>query len=76
VSALDTLAVASMMTPKQIADAGLSERVEKARKQASDAIETALGSLKEFNVSSKDLTQLIDRRIAEAADVIRRVAKD
>jgi hypothetical protein len=76
VSALDTLAVASMMTPDQIANAGLRDRVGSARKRASDAIETALGSLKEFNVTSTDLNQIIDRRVVEAAEVIRRVAKD
>lgn len=74
-SALDTLAVASMMTPEQIADAGLRERVENAQKRASAAVGFALGTLKEFNVSPADLAEIIDRRVAEAADLIRRIAQ-
>jgi hypothetical protein len=75
-SAIDTLAVASMMTPEQIADAGLRDRVENAQKRASAAVVLALGALKEFNVTSTDLAEIIDQRVAEAAEVIRGAVKD
>jgi hypothetical protein len=75
-SALHMLAVALTMTPKEIVDAGLQNRVDNARKKASAAIGVAVDSLKEFNVTTKDLKPIIDRRVAEAAEVIRRVVKD
>ena len=75
-SALDTLAVAYTMTPEQIANTGLRDRVENARKRASAAIDVALDSLKEFNVTSTDLKQVIDRRVVEASEVLRKVLKN
>lgn len=76
-SALDTLAVASMMTPEQIADSGLRERLENAQKRMSSAVGVALSALREFDVSSPDLSEIVDRKVAEAAEIIRKaVAKD
>ena len=75
-SALDTLAVASMMNPEKIADSGLRERVEKAQKRASAAVQSALHVLKEFNVTAADLTDIIDQKVAEAAEVIKRALKE
>ena len=71
-SALDTLALASMMTPEQIANAGLRERVENAQKRAAAAVRTSLTTLKEFGVTAHDLTDIIDRHVKETAEVVRR----
>lgn len=75
-SALDTLALASMMTPEQIANAGLRERVENAQKRASAAVKTSLAALKEFRVTGHDLTDIIDRRVKETAAVVRRTMSE
>jgi hypothetical protein len=75
-SVIDTLAVASMMTPEQVADAGLRERVESAQKRASAAVEVAFSALKEFNIASADLAEIIDQKVAEAAEVIRKALKE
>jgi hypothetical protein len=74
-SALDTLAIASMMNPEQTADAGLRERVEAAQRKASAAIATAAAALKDFNVSRTELTDLIDQKVSEAAEMIKRVSR-
>ena len=75
-SALDTLAVASMMTPEQIADAGLRERVENAQKRASAAIGTAVAALKEFGITSTELGELVDRHVEQMAKVVQKAVKE
>jgi hypothetical protein len=75
-SVLDTLAVASMMSPEEIANAGLRDRVESAQKAVSAAVESAVAALKDFNVGVQDITEIVDRRIVETAQVIRKVAKE
>jgi hypothetical protein len=75
-SALDTLAVASMMTPEQIANAGLRGRVETAQQRVSAAVRAALSVLKEFGLTAQDITQIIDKRVEEAAQIIRKAARE
>jgi hypothetical protein len=74
-SALDTLAVASMMTMQQIADAGMRERVQFAQRRASAAVAAATEALREFGVTVGNLTEILDRRVAEAAEIIRVATK-
>jgi hypothetical protein len=64
------------MTPEQITSAGLRERVVTAQKRVSAAISSALRVLNEFNVTTEDLTEVIDRRIAETAHITRKALKD
>lgn len=71
-SALDTLAVATLMGPEKIADAGWRERVQMAQRRASEAIRAAVDALLEFGVSTEDITEVVNRRVAEAAEVIRK----
>jgi hypothetical protein len=75
-SVLDTLAVASMMSPEEIADAGLRDRVESAQKAVSSAVASAVAALKELNVGVQDITEIVDRRVVEAAQLIRKIAKE
>ena len=70
-SVLDILAVATRMSPADLANGGLLERVEAAQKRASSAIETASGALEDFGISSDDITDLVDRRVAEVAVAIK-----
>ena len=64
---LDTLAMASMLTPQQIVDQGLRERVEAAQKCVAQAVSMAANDLREFGVSRKPLQQLVDDCIHKAA---------
>jgi hypothetical protein len=73
---LDTLAVASMMSPEEIANAGLRDRVESAQKAVSAAVASAVAALKDFNVGGQDITEIVDRRVVEAAQLIRKIAKE
>ena len=75
-SVLDTLAVASMMSPEEIANAGLRDRGESAQKAVSTAVASAVAALKELNVGAQDITQIVDRRVVEAAQLIRKIAKE
>jgi hypothetical protein len=75
-SVLDTLAVASMMSPEEIANAGLRDRVESAQKAVSAAVASAVAALKELNVGVQDITEIVDRRVVEAAQLIRKIAKE
>lgn len=74
-SALDTLAVATLMDPEKIADSGLRERVQMAQRLASEAVRAAVDALREFGVSTEDITEVLDRRVAEAATVIKRATQ-
>jgi hypothetical protein len=75
-SVLDTLAVASMMTPEEIANAGLRDRVESAQKAVTAGVASAVAALKDFNVGEQDITEIVDRRVVEAAQLIRKIAKE
>ena len=75
-SVLDTLAVASMMSFEEIANAGLRDRVESAQKAVSAAVASAVAALKELNVGVQDITEIVDRRVVEAAQLIRKIAKE
>jgi hypothetical protein len=65
---LDTLALASLLSPEQIADQGMRERVEDAQKHATQAISRAVNSLREFGIERKRIQELVDGRIANAAE--------
>lgn len=73
-SALDTLAVATLMDPEKIADAGLRE-VLVAQKRATAAVQAATDALREFGITAGDITEILDRRVGEAAMVIRRATQ-
>jgi hypothetical protein len=66
-SAFDTLSIATMLSPQQLADAGMRERVHVAQKKASAAISGGLAALEAFGVTEKDLTTLVDNKISENA---------
>lgn len=73
-SVLDTLAVASLMDPEKIADAGLRERVQIAQKRATAAVQAATDALREFGITAEDISEILDRRVAETATLIKRIA--
>jgi hypothetical protein len=65
-----------MMSPEEIANAGLRDRVESAQKAVSTAVASAVAALKELNVGVQDITEIVDRRVVEAAQLIRKIAKE
>ena len=61
--ALDTLAIAQLLSPEEIANQGLRERVEVTQRQASDAVSTAFEALRDFGVTRGRIQELVDDRI-------------
>lgn len=64
---LDTLAMASLLSPEEIVDQGLRERVEDAQRYASQAVSTAEGALREFDIRKEQIQPLLDARIKKTA---------
>ena len=60
---LHTLAMASLLSPVEIADQGWRERVEIAQSQASLAISSASKSLEQFGISRQQVQELVDASI-------------
>jgi len=67
---LDTLALASLLSPEQIADQGLRERVETAQRCASVAVSSAGEALRELGVSRVLIQELVDARVKDTAKVL------
>jgi hypothetical protein len=64
---VDTLALASLLSPEQIVDQGLRERVEDAQRYASRAVSMAEETLREFDVPREQIQQLLETRIKKTA---------
>jgi hypothetical protein len=64
---VDTLAMASLLSPEQIVDQGLRERVEGAQRYASQAVSMAEQVLREFDIRREQIQQLLDARIKKTA---------
>jgi hypothetical protein len=64
---LDTLALASLLSPEQIFDQGLRERVETAQRFTSGVVSRAEEALREFSISREGIQNLVDVRIKETA---------
>jgi hypothetical protein len=67
---IDTLALASLMSPEQIADQGLRERVETAQRSASAAVTSAEAALRELGIGRRGIQELVDARIKGAAQTL------
>ena len=67
-SVLDTLAIARLLTPQQLVEQGLRERVEEAQRGCSNAIGNAAAALQEFKVDSRQVQTLVDTQITRAAE--------
>ena len=65
--ALDTLAMASLLSPEQIVDQGMRARVEAAQWYTSQAVSSAAEALREFGIRRKCIQELVDGRIKETA---------
>jgi len=70
---LQTLAMASLLSPEEIADQGLRERVETAQKQVSRAVSVAAGSLQQFEISQGQVQDLVDLSVQRSAESLRRM---
>lgn len=67
---LDTLALASLMSPEQIVDQGLCERVETAKRSASAAVSSAEEALRVLGIARERIQELVDARIKAAAQTL------
>lgn len=68
---LQTLAMASLLSPEEIADQGWRERVEVAQRQASIAISGAAQSLDQLGISRHEIEELVDASIQRTATLLR-----
>jgi hypothetical protein len=73
---LDTLAVAQLLTPEEIANQGLRERVEVAQRRASEAVSRAFDALEHFAVPREEIQKLIDARAKVTSEKLRSVVHD
>ena len=73
---LDTLAIAQLLTPEEIANQGFRERVEVAQRRASKAVSRALDALEHFAVPREEIQQLIDARVKMTSAKLRSVVHD
>lgn len=65
---LDTLATARLLSPEQIVNQGLRERVESAQRQVSDAVSASFTALEPFGVQRDRIVGLVDDRIKRTAE--------
>jgi hypothetical protein len=70
---LDTLAMTLLLSPEQIVDQGLRDRVETAQRYTSEAVSGAKEALRELGIPRKRIQELVDVRIKEAAEKVARV---
>jgi len=54
----------------------VSETASKVRKSRFYGRRFGRAALKELNVGAQDITQIVDRRVVEAAQLIRKIAKE
>jgi hypothetical protein len=72
---LDTLAVARLLSPEEIVEQGLRERVEVAQERTAMAVANAAFALAEFGVPPEQLRALVDSRIEAVAGRLSRGKK-
>jgi len=70
-SLLDTLALGVLLNELQITEQGLTRRVLDAWQKANDAILAAAASLKELEVTEKQIRSLVEKRVEAAAERLR-----
>jgi len=70
-SVLDARALCKLLTPQQIVEQGMRERIEQAQRAYSTAISAAAAALREFEVSEKQIMQIVDQSVADAAGKIK-----
>jgi hypothetical protein len=75
-SVLDTLALASLLSPEQIADQGLRERVEAAQRRASVAVSSAESALRDLGIPRESIQKIVDARITDTAQMLGGVIND
>ena len=66
-SMLDTLALSTLRTAKELARDGLGTRVQDARQTRDSAVQQAVKLLEPFAVSEKELLALLETHVADAA---------
>jgi len=68
---LDTLALASLLTPAGIKEQGLERRVVKAQRAKEDAIDRATRALEPLTIERGQIAKLVEGHIAEAGKRLR-----
>jgi hypothetical protein len=72
-SFLDTLALASLLTPAGVKNQGLERRVVKAERAKEDAIDRATRALEPLTVDREQIATLVEKHIAEAGNRLQKI---
>jgi hypothetical protein len=72
-SFLDTLALASLLTPAAVKEQGLGRRVAKAQSAKEDAIDRATRAMEPLLVEREKIAALVEEHIAQAGERLRSV---
>lgn len=72
-SLLDTLALASLLTPAGVRTQGLERRVAKAQRAREDAIDRATRAMEPLLVERERLAALVEEHVAQAGERLRNV---
>lgn len=75
-SVLDTLGMASLLSPEEIVDQGLRERVEAAQRYTSVAVSSAEAALRELGIRRERIQELVDAGIKDTAQELGTVIPD
>jgi hypothetical protein len=67
-TAVDTLALAELLTADQIVQQGLHRRVQEAREVASEAISKATQALKPLDISLEQIQELVSERVRQVSE--------
>lgn len=71
VSVLDTLAFAEILSPDQIVEEGMRERVEEAIDTRTSAVAAALAALQTLGITERQLQSLVDAHVKDAVERLR-----
>ena len=70
-SFLDTLALASLLTPAAVKEQGLERRVVRAQRAKEDAIDRATRAMEPMLVEREKIAALVEEHIVEAGERLR-----
>ena len=74
-SLLDTLALDQILSPAKIVQEGLSPRIVKAKDSRARSLADAQAALEPLGVTEKQLQNLVDAHVKDAAEKLRRSLK-
>jgi hypothetical protein len=72
---MDLVALPAIYSEEEIADSGLREKVAVAKKQVDNLVIGTASDLKNFGISTQEVSQMVQERINERVEVNRRILR-